>query len=238
MPDNQVVDRDEHDQAQLDHTATTNIDAHMPPQPGGDPVWANTYNPDTNEWAPSNEQHSTFGVAEPSHGDAETAEPMVNDPGDPRTYTDGGGVPDARPNLLDAVRGQGVPLQPPPQRIEHHVYTEEVASTRVRARVIAVVGNNAPTVLLEENQKRDRALIKVLTAASTILISPVRQGGQPAIVGAPTLPGAFWPLIATDGNFEVKSQAGVEAIGTVAAGTVILVAIWEEMRDTAVGIGL
>src|SRR5215472_7438436 len=84
-----------------------NVDAHMPPQPGGveraanDPVWATpSWNPQTNEWAPTNEQHSVWGLAEPSHGDDPNAEPVSEQYGADASGT----VPEAGMNLLDSVR--------------------------------------------------------------------------------------------------------------------------------------
>jgi hypothetical protein len=214
----------------------TNVDAHMPPQAvpaDDDPVWANEWNPDTNEWAPSSEQHSVFGVAEPSHGDEPHAMPEADYPGGP---SDGGTVPDARLNLADTLRGKG-PVPAPVARIEHVVTTEEVAATIVRARIVAVVGNATPTVLLDEAPNRKRALIHVITAASQILVYPARQGGIPALVAAPTTGGAFWFQATGDAHLEVKAQAAVEAVGITAGGTV-LVAIWEELNTLHPGIGV
>src|SRR5215831_6018411 len=148
MPDNQVVDTDDHEQAALTYE-TLPVDAHMPPQPGGGPVWANVWNPDTNEWAPSNEQHSTFGVAEPSHGDDPTAEPMSTQYGREDDSARYGNL-----NLLDAVRSPGREVPSQPVRVEHVVHTEEVSSARVRARLMAVT-NLQNVVLLEENPNRD-----------------------------------------------------------------------------------
>lgn len=228
MSNNDVVDRDYHDQQHDEQSLA--VDAHMPPQPGGDPVFANTWNPDTNEWAPTNEQHSTFGLAEPSHGDVPEANPESDEYG---RYEGRGSVPDARPNLLDAVRGQGVPLGPPVQRIEHVISTQELGpdADLVRGRVVMVVGNQTPTVLLEQNARRKRALIKVITSASVILLTPMRQGGTPNLTVAPTAPGAFYPLATGDPVHEVKSGAGVDAYGAQAAAGQIMVAIWEELQQ-------
>ena len=205
------------------------IDAHMPPQPlpeDDDPVWGNTYNPETNEWAPSSEQHSTFGVAEPSHGDEPDAAPSSEQYG--RYDDDGGTTPDARLNLLSSIRGVNAPLPAPPIQVQHVVTTETLQPALVRARSVVVAGNTQASVLLEENPNRKRALIRVFTAASTILVSPLRQGGVPQLVAPPTTPGAFFPLSTADAQLEVKSGAGVEAVGITAAG-VVIVSVWEEM---------
>jgi hypothetical protein len=217
---------------------TTNVDAHMPPQPV-DPdstVWADEWNPETNEWAPSSEQHSVFGLAEPSHGDVQTAEPMPNDPGDPRTYQDGGGTPDVRKNLLTDVREhrQATPL--PVQRVEHVVTTSEVGAALVRGRVVRVQGT-LPIVLLEETPNRRRALLKCITTAAVIVINPLRQGGGIATTTAPAGNLAGFPLATGDPVHEVKSSAGVEAVvSNTAASPFCDVAVWEELDAPAPGL--
>jgi hypothetical protein len=250
MSDNKLVDRNEHPQTQDTDAngvpSASNVAAHMPPDPGDHPVWANTWNPQTNEWSPSNEQHSVFGLAEPSHGDTPAAEPMPNDPGDPRSYQDGGGTPDARLNLLDAVRGTGQPVQAPVQRVEHVIHTQEEPSSKVRARVVRVqapaagAGGPVTTVVLEENMKRDRAILKCITTSGVVVLMPLRQGGvNVATAGAPAGFMAGFPLATGDPPLEVKAGAGVEAIIANTGGSAFCdIAIWEEMRDTAPGIGL
>jgi hypothetical protein len=219
-------------------TQTNTPDSHMPPQPGEtdapqNPVYSGPrFNPDTNEWAPSNEQEAVWGLAEPSHGDQPEADPVSESYGQAPSGT----VPDTRLNLIDSIRAR-TPLAAPVVEHHHVVETQELASSKLRLRLVAVVGNNAPTVILEENPARDRALIHIFTAGSTILLTPLRQGGAPVLVAAPTLPGAFWPLQTNDGTLEIKAQAGMEAVGVSAAG-VVLVSVLEEMKDTNPGVGL
>ena len=203
---------------------TQAIDHHFPPQPNADIV-----DPATNEWAPSNTPHAVGGLGEPSHDDDPHAAPLSNSEGHPNTYNEGGGTPDGRLNLLDAVKAHGTPA-PPTQTVHHVMETREVAGRRISSRILAVVGNQVPTTLLEDNPQRERALIKVITSNSTILCSPKNQGGIPVggFAAAPTVPTAFWAQATGEGPLEVKSSAAVDAYGIVAAPGVVLVAIWEE----------
>lgn len=128
-----------------------------------DTVWANTWNPPTDEWSPSAEPHNTWGVAQPGHGDLSMANPMVDAPGDPRTVppTTGGSAPDVRDNLLTDVK-KSMAVAPPPQVVHHVVENVERGAESVNVRQITVVGNQAPTQLLESNPARRRALIRIV----------------------------------------------------------------------------
>jgi hypothetical protein len=230
----------------LDHEQiNANVAAHMPPQPQPSPpdsfLYPMQWNPDTNEWAPSSEQHSTFDVAEPGHGDERDARPMVNEPGDPRTYSDAGATPDGRLNLLDAVRApqRGV-VHPPVQRVEHVITTNEVASGAIRARTVrienpATSGSpQQPVVLLEANKNRSRALIKCITTNGVIVVTPIRQGGVISGTGLPVGNVGGYAIATGDPIHEVKSTDGVEAVlFNTAAQAFCDVSIWEEMNTTA-----
>lgn len=168
-PDNPEADNQPH-----------NVDAHMPPQPGhaqrvaADPVYATpSWNPDTNEWAPSNEQHSVWGVAEPGHGDDPTAEPMSESYGQAPSGT----IPDQRYNLIDDVRRQMAPLAPPTQ--EHHHVVEEVEKGSPTWRVRHVVVQGAtPTQLVEENQNRKRMLLRIIPGDAPVTqVIPINGSG-------------------------------------------------------------
>lgn len=237
------------DDPDLMGTPGGNVDAHMPPQPGpAAPEDSNTvfarpsWNPETNEWAPSNEQHSTFGVAEPSHGDDPSAVPMSDAPGQPPDTV--GSAPDARLNLLDAVRYGGAAAPPV---VEHHhvVETSEQGNIKVRGKTVrvqaAAAGGNAvaSVVLLEENPARVRAVIKVITANGQVVLTPLRQGGVVPTLTAAAAPIAGWVQTAGDPPLVVESQAGVEAvIFNATAVSACDVTVWEELNDSAPGIGL
>lgn len=200
------------------HTPTTALDAHFPPQPESD---GRGWGPPTNEWAPSNEPHGVFGLAEPSHGDVATATPVSDTEG----HVDGGTTPDARLNLLDAVRGgHAVPV--PDRPIVHLVETHDASSDTCRARqliVAAAAGGPTPTTLLDENEARDRALIQ--NVAGGVLFVMPGHGGGGATVGVGAVAGPGFPL-AVGATMEIKSGAMVEAMAATAAVTV---AIWEEL---------
>lgn len=200
---------------------TNVVDAHFPPD-----------QPPTNEWDPGSEQYSTVGIAEPSHGDDPTAQPMSDAPGqDPGTV---GSTPDGRMNLLDAVKG-AAPQLPPVQEVHHTVETFSVGSDRVRGRVVRVVNNNIETTLLEQNPNRVRAIIKPITTNGVIIIGSALQGGNPQYTAIPTGPAAFYPQATGDPTLTIESTAAVVAYGTVAAGFCD-VAIWEELQADAPGL--
>lgn len=142
-----------------------------------DTVWANTWNPPTDEWSPSAEPHNTWGVAQPGHGDLSMANPMVDAPGDPRTVppTTGGSVPDVRDNLLTDVK-KSMAVAPPPQVVHHVVENVERGAESVNVRQITVVGNVAPTQLLEANPNRRRALVRVVPADPAASLNPLYNG--------------------------------------------------------------
>jgi hypothetical protein len=228
-----------------------NISAHMPPLSAAvvdlvenPAVW---WNPDTNEWAPSNTPNNVVGSGapgQPSHGDVMTADPMSNYVGH---TTPGGTTPDARPNLLDAVRRSNTPAPTAFAPIEHKIVVEttHVASSANRARVVRVQaqasgGNDAQAVvLLEDNPNRDRALIKCITTNGVIVLTPLRQGGVPTNLAVPTGNIAGYPLATGDPVHEVKSSDGVEAyIANGTAQAFCDVAIWEEMKTPGYEPGL
>jgi hypothetical protein len=229
----------------------TSVDAHMPPQPEEvaqpSSVFANEWNPVTNEWAPSNNPHAATTVQDPSrnqqpsHGDVHDARPQPSDLGAPWTWAppDDGSTPDARMNLLDAVKNPRQVSRPPTQIVHHIVETNEVSSGRIRARVVRVQapaagGNDAASVvLLEENKDRDRALIKLITTNGVIVLTPMRQGGLTANTAVPagSIPG--FPIATGDPVHEIKSSEGVEAYIANSSGQAFCdVAIWEEMKST------
>lgn len=216
-----------------------NTDAHMPPQPipkEDDPVWANTWNPETNEWAPSSEQHSVFGVAEPSHGDEPHAAPSSEEYG--RPDPDGGTIPDARMNLLDAVQGTTAALPAPPVTVRHIVETQEQSSPLARGRVVRVQGG-APTVLLEENPNRARAILKAITTSGIVLLYPARQGGVQPQTGVPVGTMAGYPLATGDPPHVVESGSAVEAFAANTGVTAFTdVAVWEELDQPGSAPGL
>lgn len=231
-------------------TPGANIDAHMPPQPGDtadvNPVFATpVWNPDTNEWAPSNEQHSVFGVAEPSHGDDPSAMPMSDAPGQPPDTV--GSAPDARKNLLDAVR-QG-PTQLPAPVVEHHhvVDVQEQGNVRVRTKTVRVQAQPAggggndyqPVTILEEAPNRSRAVIRVITTNGQVVLTPLRQGGVQPTLTAAAAPIAGFVLSQADGMLTTEVQAGIEAVVfNVTQQAFADVTVWEELNDSAPGIGL
>lgn len=222
---------------------TNNVDAHMPPQPA--PADTSTvqqqWNPDTNEWAPSNEPDgggsAELGNQEPSHGDVTPARPMSREPGGPDT----GSQDSPRMNLLDSVRQppQSTPL--PVQRVEHVVKTQDDGTDLVRTRTVRVQGTT-PVVLLEENPYRTLAMIKMVTSNAVITMYPLRQGGGGvSSTGVPTAPNAGYLFATGDPVHKSESKAGIEAIVEDTGSSLFAdVTIWEEMSvpGDAPGIGI
>lgn len=130
-----------------------------------DTVWANTWNPPTDEWSPSAEPHNTWGVAQPGHGDLSMANPMVDEPGRPETIppTTGGSVPDVRDNLLTDVKKR-MATTPPTQVVHHVVENVERGSEALRFHQEVVQGSG-PTTVLNPNDQRKRALLKIAAAS-------------------------------------------------------------------------
>lgn len=219
----------------VEHDATANIAAHLPPAPGRQPVWADVWNPVTNEWAPSNEQHSTWGVAEPTHYDSADATPETQSYGvDER----GSSTPDARANLLDAVRSGGPPATVPTHIVQHVITTQEEPSSHIRTRTVRVQGTE-PTVLLEQNENRIRAILKVITTSGQVLIGPVHQGQQVRNTATATAPLAQWVQSAGDPHLVVESSEGCEALASNTGVTLFSdVSIWEEMKGAGDSPGL
>ena len=171
---------------------TNNVDAHFPPQPAQAPadIPGFTWNPGTNEWAPSNEPvgggSAEVGNQEPSHGDVQPAHPQSREPGGPDT----GSQDSPRMNLLDSVRNPPQSTAPPVQRVEHVITTQDEGTDLVRTRTVRVQGT-VPTVLLEENPYRTLAYLKMVTSNAVITIYPLRQGGGGvSSTGVPTAPNA------------------------------------------------
>lgn len=192
-------------------------------------VWARDWNPATDEWDP-NADTEQWGESIGQHGDDPTAVPVSESYGQPAAGT----VPDPRANLLTDILGNRQAAPPPTVEHHHVVETIETGASRVRARVVRVVGNQSEVTLLEQNDHRTRALIKVVTSASVIIIGPARQGGNPGFTATPTGPAAFWYHATGDGTLEVKASAAVSCFGTLAAGAVD-VAVWEEIEsDTSI----
>lgn len=203
---------------------TTVPDAHFPPLSDVPVNW----NPITNTWEPI-PPLAEYDVAEPGHEDIPTATPLSDTAG--HEDSDGGSTPDRRMNLLDAVRG-GVDPDVPLDNVVHHVMeTREAPVSICSGRIVAVVGNAQPSVLLSENPNRTRALIKVITSASVIMVGAEGQGGNVPLVAAPTIPAGQYPQATGDPVLTIESTGAVEAYGTVAAPGVILVAVWEEQTD-------
>ena len=147
-----------------------------------DAVYADFWNPPSNRWSPSDEPHDVFGRAEPSHGDAFTADPMVNDPGDPRTVG-AGTAPDVRKNLLTDVRDQIAGMG---FTIEHHhvVETSEQGAEGISVKVVLVQGNLSPTALLEENPRRKRAFLRIVPNTPTQTTNATEQAPANPATGA------------------------------------------------------
>lgn len=224
------------------------VNAHMPvatpPQTSSplDTVFGLAWNPDTNEWAPSD--HPVGGGdaenanQEPSHGDEHYARPMGNDPGDPPTYTEGGGVPDARANLLDSVRAAPQAPQPVAQ-VHHTVETIEQGNDRTRARTIRVQlaavggGNDGGTVILEQNPARAFALIKCVTTNGVVILFPGQEGiGNLQYTGVPTAPSPGFFLATGDPVLKIESTAMVSAIAADTGTQAFCdLSIWEEMSN-------
>lgn len=206
-----------------------------------DPIWGDMWNPHQNRWAPTDEPVGGDAGPEP-HGDNPTASPTSEafdyiDPG-------GGTGPDARTNVQQvATPGPGTP---PTQRVVHEMETYEVGGEIARGRVIVVGSNLTPAVLLDENPNRKRALIKVITSTSVILVGPHAQLGSPGLTAPPTAPLAAYPIATGDPVHEIKSQAAIDVLGVgpvsgTSAGvltTPIMVAVWEETNSVQGGPGL
>jgi hypothetical protein len=189
-------------------------------------VWADVWNPDVNEWSPSDDPEGTYGQAEPSHFDVAAATPM--EPGEQS----------AALNVLTNVRTAGVgPQSPPTPTVNHEVHTYETGAEAIHMRTVAVVGNVVPTRLLDPNDDRRRALIKVITSASVIVINGINDGGNQQLTGPPAQSLAQWAQATGDPMLEVKATGGIEAYGTSATGTVF-VSIWEELNAVAPGVGV
>lgn len=171
---------------------------------------------DTNVWGPRAEPLALVGIAEPSHGDDPTATPTAatQEPG--------------RMTLLDSVRQPMQEAPPPPVTIHHVLETQEVGTPIMRARTVVVGSTRQPSVLLEENPDRTRALIKVVTGASTVNIAAggAATGGN-VTASATGQPMAAWPQATGDPLLKVETQAQVIAYSP--AGTNVLVAVWEEL---------
>lgn len=193
-------------------------------QPPDSTVWSDVWTPTIDAWDP-NADTGPWGENVGEHGDIAVAEPVSEQYG----QSPSGTVPDVRANLLtDIRRGNGVSA--PPGVTQHHVVeTVERGAARIRARVVRVVGNLTEASLLEQNDGRTRALIKVVTSASVIIIGPARQGGNPQFNATPTGPSAWWYQATGDAALEVKASGAVSAYGTAAAGAVD-VAVWEEIE--------
>lgn len=197
------------------------------------PVWANEWTPHVDRWDPNADTYTEYERQGPGHGDLPDASPMSDEYGQPTS----GSTPDARANLLTDVR-RVRQTAPPIQVIRHEVITSEAGAERIRARTVMVTSNAAPTVLLDANPNRKRALIKVITSNQVIMVNEGRAGyGQP-LAAVPTANATGWAQATGDPMLEVKSQAMVEAYGAgaVNAGTntlttPIAVTIWEEIQD-------
>lgn len=211
-----------------------------------DPVWGDFWNPHPNAWAPSVEDFPAYGhdVAEveyQSHGDVPATSPMTEQYG--LADAGGGSVPDARANLRTNVRDR-MPIPYPTQTIRHELITQDVGSEAVRARTVIITSNLTPVTLLDENPNRKRALIKVITSTSIVMIIPLRSGGgAEGLIAAPTSNAQGWAQATGDPVLEVKAQAGVECygVGAAANGTLtvpIAVTIWEELIVPNSGPGL
>jgi hypothetical protein len=195
------------------------------------PVWSNTWNPETDEWSPSDEPYNVVGEAggpygEPTHYD--TPDYAGSPSSEQYGHEDGGTVAVHELNLIDDVK-QRMRTAPPPQVVHHVIETFEEGAELVRARVVRVVGNQQQTMLLEENPNRRRALIKCITTAGVVMVQPAHQGGNLTNAAIPTGNQAAYPQATGDPVLEVKSQAGVEAYGIVVAPGFVDVAVWEEM---------
>lgn len=196
------------------------------------PVWSNTWNPETDDWSPSDEPYDVVGVqgdafGEPTHFDTPD---YVGAPIGTDQYgiEDHGSVPVRELNLIDDVKAR-MRTAPPAQVVHHVIETFEEGAELVRARVVRVIGNQQQTMLLEENPNRRRALIKCITTAGVVMVQPAHQGGNLTNAAVPTGNQAAYPQATGDPVLEVKSQAGVEAYGIVAAPGFVDVAVWEEM---------
>lgn len=237
MADTETTDT--HSPAPLTIDQPGNVHAHFPPQAIPNETDEPWWNPDTNEWAPSSQQHSTFGIAEPSHADEPVARPMSEAPGQPPGSE--GSEPEARLNLLDSVRqgGRAEHAPVPVQRVEHVVTTEEHAADQIRTRTVRVTGTQ-PTTLLEQNPNRIRARLKVITTSGQVILSPLHQGGiGVGPVAAATAPLAGWVQSQTDPVLTVEAADGVEAIASNTGVTAFTdVSIWEEMKAAGNSPGL
>jgi hypothetical protein len=209
-----------------------------------DPVWGNVWNPESNLWQPSNEPYPAYGqdaavVEYQSHADVMTATPISEMYGTPDPYGTGT-TPDPRLNLLTDKQQVG-PAAPPVHIVKQETVTRETGADVIRARTVAVVGNLVPTRLLDENPNRSRALVKVVTTNSVVLIGPPFGGmGAPQLSATPTQPGAQWWQATGDPLFKIESCAAVDAIGVIAPPGVVLVSVWEELNNPGhtPGVGL
>lgn len=197
-----------------------------------DVVWDDVWNPTVNRWSPSDEPYPGYDVdvltEYQSHGDVATTSPESEQYR--RPDRGGGSVPDARANLLTDVADAGT-TAPPVSVVRHELVTSEAGGEVVRARTVVVTGNLAPTRLLDENPDRKRALIKVVTTASVVLIGPAFGGmGSPQLTGVPTQPVGAWLQATGDPVLEIKAQAAVDVVGVVAAPASVLVTVWEEIN--------
>jgi hypothetical protein len=160
-----------------------------------DPVWGNLWNPEPNVFAPSSEDPGVWGLAEPSHGDVMTAAPMVDAPGDPRTYRQGGSGPDVRANLLTDVRARSA-LPPPMQVVRHEVHTYETGAEGISVRQYALMNVLLPLQLLEANPRRKRALVRIVPSSLSQAVQ-TQTPNNPAAGASATLtvpPGQTWQV--------------------------------------------
>lgn len=194
------------------------------------PVWADVWNPEANEWNPSADPYPAEGtetiVDYQSHGDIAAATPLSESYGQPPAGT----VPDVRKNLLTDVKERSA-QPPPPQIVQHLVDTVERGTPLVRTRMIVVKGNTFPVTLLEENELRTRAIIKVVTAAASIMVQQLRSssGGVVGLTAVPSSGCAAWPQSNGDNDLKVETTAGLECYGIGPGPPDIVVAVWEEL---------
>lgn len=134
--------------------------------PQQNPVWGDLWNPDPNAFSPSATPVGVWGIGEPSHGDDPNARPETPSYGVP----DSGTTQDTRANLLTDVKQRGA-LPPPPQVIRHEVHTYESGAEAVRIHQETVNGV-VPTTILMQNRKRKRALVKLLSGTTGLVVMP------------------------------------------------------------------
>lgn len=196
------------------------------------PPWAlgtGANDDEATEWAPSNEPLSTFGVAEPGHGDVSDAAPESEQYG--RDTQRGGTTPDPRMNLLTNVREVATAATP---IIEHHHVMETIdrGTDSVRMQTFVIPAQPAdPTIILQENPDRVRAFVKVVTVGVSVLLMPLRGGGASAAAASGgTGPSNSFTFADTDGLLKIETQAGIEAI---AAAALAVVTVYEELSTNA-----